>query len=61
MCSKVTNFFAVVLLAAVMAGGVVYLGGKKQPEQQGATAKESAFDRVLRTGTLRCAYIVYPP
>lgn len=24
-------------------------------------AKESAFDRVMRTGTLRCAYIVYPP
>ena len=26
-----------------------------------AAGKESAFDRVVRTGTLRCAYIVYPP
>lgn len=26
-----------------------------------AAEKESAYDRIMRTNTLRCAYIVYPP
>ncbi len=26
-----------------------------------AAEKESAYDRVIRTGTIRCGYVVYPP
>lgn len=44
------------LLAAVV--GVKVMG----PHQEAAAAKkETAFERVIKTGTLRCAYVVYEP
>jgi ABC-type amino acid transport substrate-binding protein len=41
--------------ASLSVGGLVF-GGRTA-----ATRAESAFDRVLRTNTLRCGYYVYPP
>lgn len=49
------TFFGFLLLAAVV---LVILSGRPQNVLQ---EKETAFGRVLRTNTLRCAYIVYPP
>jgi ABC-type amino acid transport substrate-binding protein len=31
------------------------------PAFAGEKAKESTYDRVMRTGTIRCGYVVYPP
>ncbi len=49
----------VVMIAALAAWGGANLSPANGPS--GSTAKESVFDRVTRTGTLRCAYILYRP
>ncbi|MGE3769537.1 MAG: substrate-binding periplasmic protein [Bdellovibrionales bacterium] len=53
---KFFHILLTVLLAAVVSWGVVSL-------TPGAvvTEKETALQRVLRTNTLRCGYIVWPP
>ena len=47
------TLFAVALLAALAA---VWLAGGSDSK-----AQESVYDRVIRTGTLRCGYFLYPP
>ncbi|MEJ0062692.1 MAG: transporter substrate-binding domain-containing protein [Alphaproteobacteria bacterium] len=57
------NIIATVI-AALMAGALAgYIAAPKSMEQasQQTVAKESSFDRVMRTKTLRCGYVVYPP
>ncbi|NTU77313.1 MAG: amino acid ABC transporter substrate-binding protein [Alphaproteobacteria bacterium] len=58
--NKTFSLLASAIIAAVVAWGVGHFGAKGTVGQQGA-AKESAFDRVLRTGTLRCGYADWPP
>ncbi|MGE4351189.1 MAG: substrate-binding periplasmic protein [Bdellovibrionales bacterium] len=53
---KVSQAVLVVLLAAITSFGVVKVTGSGA-----AVQKESAFDRVMRTQTLRCGYILSPP
>ena len=49
-----------VLLSAALVGAFFHFDYKGQTSPA-APAKESAFARVMRTGVLRCGYIVYPP
>jgi ABC-type amino acid transport substrate-binding protein len=37
------------------------IGGNGGSSPAFSIQKESAFDRVIRTGTIRCGYIIYPP
>ncbi len=59
---KGQNLLATALVVAFVAASAFYLGKDEALSgRQGAPVKESSLNRVLRTGTLRCAYIVYPP
>lgn len=54
------------LVAALVALGVVWgvvgpQGGSRDQNGSAASTPESAYDRVMRTGTLRCGYYVWPP
>jgi len=55
-----SHFLLVIVLSAAVAFGVVKVVA---PAGQGGAAahKETAFERVMRTNTLRCAYLVMPP
>ncbi len=52
----------IVLIVALSAGTAFAVGRyAPAPSLQNETKKETAFERVMRTGTLRCAYVVRPP
>lgn len=53
---KAVQCLAFLLLAAVVSWGV-----SRSAATRPVLARESAFERVMRTNILRCAYIVYPP
>lgn len=53
---QVIQCLAFLLLAALVSWGVC-----RSVATQPVVARESAFERVMRTNILRCAYIVYPP
>jgi len=55
---KASQIFLVLVLSAVVAFGVVKIASQ---QTSGAAIHESAYDRVLRTGVLRCGYAEYPP
>ena len=46
-------------IAAPLAAGIGY--SLKKPDAQSIEKKETSFERVLRTGVLRCAYAAYTP
>lgn len=55
--------FLTVLLAALLASGLVFYATRTTTNgapAPAATTKESAYNRVMRTGTLRCGYVLYP-
>lgn len=54
---KLTSFLTTALIAAVVSLGVVHFS----QNNNAAPAKETAYDRIMRTNVLRCGYIVYPP
>ncbi|MFA6279250.1 MAG: transporter substrate-binding domain-containing protein [Bdellovibrionales bacterium] len=54
---KFTQIALTVLLSAAVAFGVVKYA---VPAATSATHKETAYERVMRTGVLRCAYAPYP-
>lgn len=49
----------VVILVVVLAAGFL-LGGSLRPEPD-SQQKETAYQRVMRTRTIRCAYAAWPP
>lgn len=51
------HVFTTLLLAAAVAGAVVQFS----PQGASTPIRESAYDRIMRTGTLRCGYYSYPP
>ncbi|MDD3182556.1 MAG: transporter substrate-binding domain-containing protein [Alphaproteobacteria bacterium] len=51
----------VVVLAAVTAFGVSQYAGRGSTSPVSGVKKETAFERVMRTGTLRCGYYVFAP
>ncbi|QQR68969.1 MAG: transporter substrate-binding domain-containing protein [Alphaproteobacteria bacterium] len=56
--------FASVLISAIVSTAIAFsavnLGLSGQAQPVAAKAKESAHDRVIRTGTLRCGYALLP-
>jgi len=50
------NYILVLLIAVITAFGTVNL-----IEKPGATQKETAYERIIRTGTIRCGYALYEP
>jgi ABC-type amino acid transport substrate-binding protein len=58
--NKSSQFLMAALIGALVAAGADYFL-KTDVAGQPAAAKESVYDRVKRTNTLRCAYLVYPP
>ncbi|MDD3182558.1 MAG: transporter substrate-binding domain-containing protein [Alphaproteobacteria bacterium] len=53
---------AQIALVIVLSAATAFTVGKyAAPTVQQTQAKETAFERVMRTGTLRCAYLVMPP
>lgn len=49
------------LLIGICAALATVTLWEKQNYSPSSSQKQTAFDRVMRTGTLRCAYLVYPP
>jgi ABC-type amino acid transport substrate-binding protein len=59
---KVNQLALAVVIGAVIATAAVYMmGGAQRGANTAQTAKETALERVLRTGVLRCGYYVFPP
>ncbi len=54
-----TTFLTIVLSVGLSLAAVSFL--KTTPGGESAPAKETAFERVMRTNTLRCGYVVLPP
>ncbi|MFA6279565.1 MAG: transporter substrate-binding domain-containing protein [Bdellovibrionales bacterium] len=57
---KISHVLLVVGLSAAVAFGTVRYVASTAPSS-GAAAKESTFERVTRTGTIRCGYSVWNP
>ncbi len=57
---KTSSFVATVALSVVLALGLQNFVLSRPAGQNGAKA-ETAYDRVMRTGVLHCAYALYPP
>ncbi|MDD5586297.1 MAG: transporter substrate-binding domain-containing protein [Alphaproteobacteria bacterium] len=60
---KPWQFFLTLLVCAAVAAGVTHFmtaGSKTATGDSIATANESAYARVMRTGTIRCGYMPYP-
>ncbi|MGE4351182.1 MAG: substrate-binding periplasmic protein [Bdellovibrionales bacterium] len=56
---KFANLLLVVVLSAATAFAVGKYGGATTPSSQ-TELKETVYDRVMRTQTIRCNYILYP-
>jgi ABC-type amino acid transport substrate-binding protein len=55
---KFTQLLLTVLVALGVSFGVAHF---QKPSGVAAAAKETAYERVMRTGTLRCGYATWPP
>ncbi|MDD3182929.1 MAG: transporter substrate-binding domain-containing protein [Alphaproteobacteria bacterium] len=49
------------IILSLLALGANYLPKSGEPSSQQAPVKESTYDRIMRTKTIRCAYLVWPP
>ena len=59
---KMKSILIVVVAVLVALGLQNYVIAPGKPgSAEPATRQESAYDRVMRTNTLRCAYAIYPP
>ena len=56
--SKLSQFFLTLVMAVAVAWGAVHFYPGHQTE---TAAKEPVYARVMRTGILRCGYLIYPP
>ena len=54
------NILPTALIALVITGGF-YFFAPKNGRVQTPTKKESAYERVMRTGVLKCGYALWPP
>ena len=52
-----------ILLIVALSFAVAFVTGKYMTSNNGTrvTVKESTYERVIRTGEIRCAYAVYEP
>lgn len=58
---KASQILLVLIISIVAATATVYGLGKNSDEGSTAPMRESAYERVLRTGVLRCGYADWPP
>ena len=63
MKKSISFLFSIALLGGIIGGYASYklLGSQNHAEAIFPSAKESAYERVMRTKTLRCGYVVHPP
>lgn len=61
MKSHFGKLVLVLAVAAVAGFAGAQIGGTRKVEQQTAMPKESVYDRIMRTRTIRCGYFVHPP
>jgi polar amino acid transport system substrate-binding protein len=60
--SVVPAVIAAILAAIITTALTVHLMGPKPAgTSANATAATTVFDRVLKSGTIRCGYVIYPP
>jgi len=57
---KLSHLALVIVLAAATAFGVVKVAAPTADTTTAAQTKETAYQRVMRTGTIRCGYLLYP-
>lgn len=55
------NLIITIIISAAVACGIGYSFGLLSSSPQTAAAQESVYDRVIKSGKIRCGYIVYPP
>ena len=55
------NIFASAVVAVLASFGTLHFMGGSGGEGTVATQKETAYERVMRTGKIRCGYVIYPP
>ena len=58
---KISQIILIVILAFVTSIGAIYLLAPRNFEKAPAPIKETAFERITRTNTLRCGYAIAPP
>jgi ABC-type amino acid transport substrate-binding protein len=56
---KLSHILLTVIIAAATAFGVMHF--QKPATGSVVAVKETAYDRVMRTGTIRCGYATWPP
>jgi hypothetical protein len=63
MNTRKKNLTLLVILAVLGCGiGMLVLAGcNRQSQQSAIPTKETLYQRVLRTKTIRCSYCAYPP
>lgn len=62
MSQKIGHYITIVVIAALTTFAVQYLmPGSRNAAPSTAVAEQPAFERVMQSNTLRCAYIVLPP
>ena len=49
------------ILLSLLALGSNHLPKSGEPAAQQTQAKESTYDRIMRTKTIRCSYLIWPP
>ena len=58
---KLSHFILVIILSIVTTIATAYvIGARWHGGNSQSILRETAYERVMRTGTLRCAYVVYP-
>lgn len=58
---KITKTIIAAALIAAACIGAYQLGGNKSEVSSDAPPRKSALDQVLKSGTIRCGYSVWPP
>lgn len=57
---KISQWLSLLVISCVAAVSTVYVVAKKDGNDA-APARESAYDRILRTGVIHCGYADWPP
>jgi len=59
--NKLSSFLLMVVIAVVVSYGTIRFVDRGNPSASQTAAKESTYDRIMRTRTVRCSYLIWPP
>ncbi|MDR3424848.1 MAG: transporter substrate-binding domain-containing protein [Alphaproteobacteria bacterium] len=59
--NKPFQFLSVIAVAAIVALGAVRVSPNSRRQDATISSQQPVYDRVVRTKTLRCGYVVFPP